>query len=231
MGKVHVQGSPSRPGSEAEMVNSFVDTFFEGPGGLLNRTIFVEPSLGTARPDIVIVDWDRSVTLSWPEERKFLVDTDLRLAHLLYTEGPLPQEMIQVFFPRQTKGSLARLQKAKLIESTHKKWRLCDFQSLFAVRHITALEAKISALSRAIEQAYFNTWFASESYVLSALRRVTNSIIERAESFGVGLWAASEKPCQKPLLPPKKYGLPQSYASWVFNELAWKTSLGTDDEC
>jgi hypothetical protein len=230
MSKVHVQGSPSRPGLEAEMVNSFVEIFLQEPC-LMNRTIFVEPSLGTARPDIVIVDWDRSVTFSWSEQREFLVEIDLRLAHLLYNEGPLSEETIQAFFPRQTKSSLARLQKAKLVESTHENWCLCNFQELFAVRQITALEAKISTLSRAIEQAYFNTWFASESYVLSGLRRLTNSVIQKAQSYGIGLWAAFEKPSREPLLSARKYGLPQSYASWLFNELVWKTSLGIYDEC
>jgi hypothetical protein len=212
-------------------VDRFIQTSLLDPGNGLARTIFIEPSLGAARPDIVIVDWDNSVANSWPEERYLLTRTDLRLVQRLFLEGPLPEERIQYYFPKQSGSSLVRLETASLVKQIDQKWRLRDLTEIFAVRHITALEAKISAMSRALEQAYFNTWFASESYILASVRRPATSIFQKAQYYGIGLWPAWGETCLEPSLLPKKYKLPQSHASWFFNELVWKTHLGLGNEC
>jgi len=227
---VHIEGSPSRPGPEAEMVLKFIQTSIENPNDQIARTVFIEPPLGAVKPDIVIVDWDPLVTSFWPQERHYLKVADLRLAQLLFLEGPLTEKNIKTYFPRGTASTFSRLEGARIIELEDQRWKLCDLSMIFAVRRIAALEAKISALSRALEQAYFNTWFASESYVLASAKRSLNPFIQKAQYYGIGFWPFSEEPCLEPLLLSKQYELPQSYASWLFNELVWKTSLGKDNE-
>lgn len=230
MSVVHIEGSPSRPGPEAKMVLKFIHTSLKNPDDQTVRTVFIEPPIGAVRPDIVIVDWDPLVTSFWPKERHYLKVADLRLAQLLLLEGPLSEKSIRAYFPRGTASTLSRLEGARIIELEDQRWKLCDLSKVFAVRRIAALEAKISALSRALEQAYFNTWFASESYVLASVKQPLNPFIQKAQYYGIGFWPFLGEPCFEPLLLSKQYELPQSYASWLFNELAWKTSLGAGNE-
>lgn len=230
MSVVHIDGSPSRPGPEAEMVLKFIQTSLENPNDKIARTVFIEPSLGAVKPDIVIVDWNPLVTSSWPQERHHLKAADLRLAQLLLLEGPLTEKYIKTYFPRSDARTFSRLEGARIIELEDKKWKLCDLSQVFAVIRIVALEAKISALSRALEQAYFNTWFASESYVLTCVKQPLTPFIQKARDYGIGFWPFLEESCLEPLLFSKQHELPQSYASWLFNELVWKTSLSADNE-
>ena len=77
-----------------------------------------------------------------------------------------------------------------------------------------------------LEQARFNTWFSSESYVLTSVQRPRAQIVERAKLHGVGLWSFPEGAHLEPIVGAQEHPLPQSFASWVFNERAWKVSLG-----
>ncbi|MBD3256766.1 MAG: hypothetical protein GF383_16855 [Candidatus Lokiarchaeota archaeon] len=130
-------------------------------------------------------------------------------------------------FPRRLRHSIARLKAAGLVEYADTVWHLRPLQEVFAVRHIFAFEAKISSLSRALDQANRNTWFASESYVLTPVRHPTTRIVERARSLGIGLWLYSDESSQAPFVQAKRRGIPQSYASWIFNERVWRMSLRT----
>jgi len=220
----YVQGSPSRPGPEADLVQKFVRIALPDPSDGRCRTIFIEPMLATTRPDIVVVDWDPSVSRWWPEERQFLEATDLRLAQLLFIEGALSERKLRVHFPRRLKASLMRLERAGLINSVDDRWTLRHLGDIFAVHRIITFEAKISALSRALKQAHFNTWFASESYVLTTIKQPGDRIIRKAQLRGIGLWLPAEEAPFAPFLSAKQRPLPQSFASWLLNELAWKTA-------
>lgn len=221
-----VQGSPSRAGPEATLVQEFVDAGLPGLAEGERRTIFIEPRLGATRPDIVVLDWDPSVTACWPESRMSLEATDLRLAQLLFVEGALPEERIRFYYRRCPKGFLRRLEAARLVDLVGGKWTLRALPGIFALRRIIAFEAKISALSKAIEQAHLNTWFASESYVLTTNGRRRGHIIQKARMRGIGLWPHPSELSSSPLVSATPRPVPQSFASWLFNEMAWKSSLG-----
>ena len=220
-----VNGSFARPGPEADLVKEFMGTVLLSPQEGERRIIFIEPKFGVTRPDIVVVDLDPTTQASWPEERLYLEENDLRLVQLLLIEGALTEEKLQIYLPRRLKSSLMRLEKAELIHRINNYWIPRQLKDIFAVRHIITFEAKISALSRALEQAYFNTWFASESYILTTRKTPQDRIIKKAQSHGIGLWMISEIESSDPFLPPKEHPLPQSYGSWIFNELAWKASM------
>jgi hypothetical protein len=221
-----ILGIPSRTGPEADLVQRFVLTsllelYQEG-----HRIVFIEPALETKRPDIVLVSWNPSIAARWPKERRLLKLMDLRLAQLLLLKGALPEEELQVHFPHTLKASLGRLDRAEIIDFAEGVWALRDLNDIFAVQQIVSVEAKISALSRALEQARFNTWFSSESYILTSVQSPRAQIVERAKSHGVGLWSFPEGTHLEPIVGAREHPLPQSFASWVFNERVWKVSLG-----
>ncbi len=230
MNTIKIQGSPSRPGPEADLVLHFIHALLMKNDGRGSRTVFIEPPIGAVKPDIVVVDWDHSVTSSWTEERQSLTKSDLQIAQMLYVEGPLKEERIRYFFKKQTNSSLKRLKRADLIEFVNQRWSLHDLSEIFAVRRIIAFEAKVTGTRKAVKQAYFNTWFASESYIITTVKKPAKIFLQQAQHYGVGFWLMTEESCVKPLLLPKKFGLPQSYASWLFNELVWEVSSGPNDD-
>lgn len=226
-----IQGAPSRPGPEADLVQSFVQVHLPAICPGKSRFTFIEPHVEQSRPDIVVVYWDSATARKWPQERRLLESMDLRLAHFLYLSGPLSEAEIRQVFPYRPTRLLERLDKAGIVARANDLWGLKRLADVFAVRRIVAFEAKISALSRALEQALRNTWFASESYVLTTSANPHPRIIEQAGSLGVGLWTRPSEAPPVPLVKAIPRQVPQSYASWLFNELMWKTSLGVAYEC
>jgi hypothetical protein len=221
-----ILGTPSRPGPEADLVEEFVQTALPPTFDAENRSVFIEPYVQLARPDIVVVYWDPSVTAAWPEPRLSLKKIDLRLAHLLFMSGPLPDERLRAAFPQCLERSLERLDAARLIAHDDGLWHLRELTEIFAVHRLITFEAKISSLSGALRQAHLNTWFASKSYVLTRARRPSADIMERALQFGIGLWTQPEGANPIPLVDAKEREIPQSYVSWLFNEMVWKASTG-----
>jgi hypothetical protein len=190
-----------------------------------SRSIFIEPRIGSSRPDVVAVYWCPAVTEEWPRARLSLSKSDLRLAHLLFLEGRYPEDKLQVAFPRRLHPSLSRLEDAGIIRCNDGFWETRDFHKIFAVRRIITVEAKLSAMTRALEQAYINTWFASESYVLTPVKEPRSSTLSTAVARGVGILLLSEEMELFPLLDAKRQCVPQSYGSWLLNELVWRTEL------
>jgi len=223
----YILGTPSRPGPEADLVQEFVGLTLPEPQNEQHRLVFIEPLIETTRPDIVLVDWDPSVASTWPSQRRFLKRVDLRIAQLLLAKGSLTEAQLKIHFPRRLNASLARLEKAAVTVHRSGQWTLRSLNDIFAVRRIVTFEAKISALSKALEQAHFNTWFSSESYILTPVRRPSAKVLEQARLRGVGFWSFSRDLQYKPLVTAKTYALPQSFASWLFNEWVWKTSTET----
>lgn len=222
-----IKGKTSRPGPEAEMVQDFIQTNLPTTAHKESRCIFIEPYVETSRPDIVVVYWDPSIAADWPEERRALGKLELRLAHLLFISGPLWEEEIQEIFPWRCERLLDRLERSGLAaHNNNGQWELRNFADVFAVRRLITFEAKISSLATALQQAHLNTWFASESYVLTASTRPREYTVERAREIGVGLLVRSDEKSIVSLVAPETQELPRSYASWFFNELAWKTSIG-----
>lgn len=220
-----IRGSPSRPGPEADLVSEFVDRALPPPRENELCSVFIEPYLEASRPDIVAVYWDSSLTHSWPRARLSLQKLDLRVADLLFQSGPLEEGKLQAVFPRQLRGSLDRLDAAGLVAHTAGLWSLKDIRTIFAVRRIIAFEAKISKLSTALNQAHLNTWFASESYVLTRAGQPRPSTIRRAHVLGVGLLVQPQGTNPVQLVAADDCDIPRSYASWLFNESAWQARM------
>jgi hypothetical protein len=94
-------------------------------------------------------------------------------------------------------------------------------RDVFAVRRIVAIEAKVSDWQDGLQQAFQNSWFASESYLLMPHIPRSPLLLEESARFGVGLRTQGQ-PLDNGELCPRQVPVPRSYASWLFNEWVWR---------
>lgn len=158
----------------------------------------------------------------WSSSRAELEPCDLRLMHFLATAGRLCQDSyLRSVFHGGVKKSLRRLLSARMIRNTASCWYPESLARSFAVTRIIAVEAKISAWRSALDQAYRNTWFAPESYVLVPSIKSNTALVAEASNRGIGVLSRDSMTCS---LNSRLAIFPRSYVSWLFNEWAWRAS-------
>jgi len=220
---------PIRSGPESELVTWFLKWFSETNPIKIPRgcqvTIFREPKLESGFPDLVIVIWSVKTACSWNEIRNDLTQEDIRLIHYLVREGPSSYSELNAIFSYNVATRLEKLKAANMVRQQTNFWSARPLSKIFAVRRIISIEAKINELGTALEQAHLNTWFASHSYILVPRVPRGKNLITAARALGIGILAKSSGIVEAPLLPDE---LPRSYASWLFNEWAWKTAFCED---
>jgi hypothetical protein len=210
----------TRPGPERELVQAFLEVQPVSTPRGCSVTIFCEPRIESGFPDLVIVLWDKAVTENWAPARSKLRREDIRLVHYLHQAGPLSSKDLQQRLSRPIASSLSRLEAAELVYCACDLWKPQPLRKIFATRHILAIEAKVSEWARALRQAFQNTWFASESYVLLPKEKPNAEIRSAARPFGVKLCAPGQLLAYKQRSSARS--LPRSYVSWLFNEWAWR---------
>jgi hypothetical protein len=185
-------------------------------------TIFCEPRLASGFPDLVVVIWNVAATRSWSPRRADLQRDDIRLLHYLHLRGRdfATHEILKSVFQRGLRASLDRLRVAGLVRQRSQRYMPEPLSQAFAVRRIIAIEAKVSEWSSALDQAFLNTWFASQSYVLLPRRKATKHLRSVARSRGIGICCPGDAIVSKTSVPTR--ARPRSYASWLFNEWAWR---------
>jgi hypothetical protein len=129
-------------------------------------------------------------------------------------------QAITTLFGRRADKSIERLEQASMISTKDGFISSMPLTSLYAVRHIFAIEVKINSWRQALRQAVLNRWFASSSHVLLPRMPSNAKIIDEARFLGVGLWGFDVGKFTLNL--PTKPSGPVSYASWLFNEWSWK---------
>jgi hypothetical protein len=212
-----------RRGPEAELVTAFLENFpFIVPQGC-RATVFCEPRIESGFPDLVIVFWSVATARKWASARTELTNTDIRLIQYFHEVGPAPMHALKHVLTRGLAGALERLEAAELVRRLRGDvWKPRSLNDNFATRRIIAVEAKISAWSEAIDQAFLNTWFASDSFVLLPHKKASAAARAAARLRGIRL-CSPDKPisCKRPAYPNR---IPRSYASWLFNEWAWRSA-------
>ncbi|QDU14843.1 hypothetical protein CA11_26540 [Gimesia maris] len=207
-------------GPEEKLVDWFLDEVkIQKPRGSF-VTYFREPKILSGFPDVVVVVWNLRTAMKWASERSNLTEKDIRLLHHIVQDGPCSEDKLIELFSSEYKGSLNRLNSARMIRSVNKKWISCSLSNLFATSRIIAIEAKISNWSSGVNQASLNTWFASESYVLLPHVPRGSKVVTKASKRGVGVWTRKDG-----IVNPASNDtslLPRSFASWQFNEWAWR---------
>ncbi len=202
------------PGPESALVERFVeDRFWSSPRNC-QITLFREPKVATAFPDLVSVTWHARRMKNRCHDTA-LSKTALRLLHFLTLHGPTQDHVVERYFPRGRR-ILADLHASGVVYR-RLGWRVR--RGVFVVRHIAAFEAKVGGWERVLAQAVHNLWFATQSYAL--VEKVpSNAQLRDACSLGVGVWIIGQP---TPVVPADlNADQPVSYASWQFNEWVWR---------
>ena len=208
-------------GPEQELVEHFiphVTTSFRNKDTSL--AVFYEPKLDTGFPDIVFVEFCADIFSEWKEPRSYLLPVDLKVLHHLYCVGGSNSETLENQLGIKDKNliiSLERLLNSKLIRRYAKQWKPYQLKHTFAIKRIVAVEAKIEDWKSAFQQAEINTWFASESYVLSPVSSPTTRIVNISQRLGLGIYTFCDTHVNQ-VTQAVKGSLPSCYAAWMFNE-------------
>lgn len=210
-------------GPEQDLVLAFLSaaTLELRPGRSL--TVFAEPAIDSGYPDLVGVVWRSEVARQWSIERERLRAADLRLLHLLSTKGALELSFLREVFQRGFNGMLTRLEEANVVSVGKTRCRARSLKSIFAVEHIVAIEAKVSATQRVIKQACANTWFSSESHALLPRPQTGKRLTSMAASLGVGMLSFEHDHVAQ-VCEASIRAVPLSYGSWLFNEWTWRVA-------
>ncbi|MBP9109876.1 MAG: hypothetical protein KBF83_10005, partial [Pyrinomonadaceae bacterium] len=184
-------------------------------------TVFIEPNVESVFPDAVAVYWDLETANRWSMKRHQVTKQDVKVLHYLALTKTARHSVLEKYFSKKVAQSLERLESAKLITRKPKSWHINPLKDIFAVKRLVTIEAKISDWQHGLCQAFFHTWFASESYLLVSKLPKNNHLVEQASAFGVGVISTAMS-FEKSLAPVQKERIPKSYASWLFNEWVWK---------
>jgi hypothetical protein len=207
-------------GPENELVDWFLDNLpIRVPRGS-HATVFREPRLQSGFPDVVITIWNVKTTESWSPKRAHLTDRDIRVMHHIGQRGACSLSELQLLFSDRIAPCIERLLAAEMVRPRKDIWVARSLAKAFAVRRIIAIEAKMSDWTVALEQAHLNTWFASESYVLLPHVGRREKVVAEASAAGIGIWSREDGKVHPALSEPTP--MPRSYASWLFNEWAWR---------
>lgn len=213
---------PARIGPEIRLSNLFMEkTVAQLTKRKAHYAIFNEPQLETGFPDIVIVSFSPHTFDKWKGGRAKLNVMDIKILHHLYLLGGASSENIETMLGLDSKNltrSLERLLSANIVSWKRKVWKPMQLRSVFGIRNIMAIEAKIKNWGEAFGQAEMNWWFASESYVLSPVMQPQKQVLEKADRLEVGLYSVASKGTIVRIRSSKRGCLPSSYASWLFNE-------------
>lgn len=205
----------TKVGPEAELVASFVGQLpFRLQNGL-EHVLFREPRVALAAPDLVYVAWRPDILSTWPAARRTLRPAHYRLLQFLRT-AEQPDFALPALMRPERRRLLSDLEAAELVSVTADHVDVAPLDAVFAVTRIVAVEAKLTKWDRAIDQAQANTWFASESHILVPRLPRDHSAVGRAQHLGIGVWSLDRRP--ERLVPPRRFGLPSSYVSWLIND-------------
>ena len=208
-------------GKEYNMVNDFIDYKKElfKPKSDKQLAIFLETKINNSYPDIVFAEYNPFKFENWAEERNNIEPFDFKILYYIYENKKIESQKIVKDLSITYKdllSSLERLLSAKLIDVKNRNWYIRD-KKIFGVRKIEAIEAKISKWDEVMQQALINKNFASESCVLSKINKPKQDIVNKLDSFGIGIYILSNNGFMQ-INKPQKRPYPMNYNSICFNE-------------
>lgn len=224
-------------GPEANIVFNYlrvIKTKYESQKG--DYAFFIEPFLDTGFPDIVVVKYKREKYISfWNSNRNKLQNIDLKILNFMISmKGVHSNTFISklgVSEPNIMK-SLLRLAEADLVfQSPHsKRWHNRSMATIWGIRKISAIEAKMKDCSAAMNQAEANLWFANESTVLFPEHHFSEKILESLSKRKIGAMVINNHEHVKTVVKPTISRGPCSYASWLFNEWIGRKLFSTGEK-
>jgi len=216
-------------GTEFDLVKDFIEykkNVFK-PTNNKNLMIFIEPQINNSYPDIVFVEYNPNGFENWSPSRFNLNKIDYKICYHIFVSKRIKAEdiILQLGITwKEALLSIERLYDAGVIIRSNKNWCIKD-NSIFSVKKIQAVEAKINDLNNVFQQALVNKNFASESYVLSNMNKnIESSKIKRYGDFGIGLYSQLDNKF-KLISKSQKTTIPASFSSIYFNEWIGKILL------
>lgn len=214
---------------EHRFLKSFLDTdFFDRFSRAEQYALKVveEPYTGFGYADAVGIIYDRSISSSWTDARSALIDEDIKILHHLYLskKGRSPEQLVlELGFPtKRLAKSVDRLFKAEMItELKDGRIKNNPTNSIFFVKEIVAVEAKLKDWKRALTQSRNNLSFCSRSYSLFPSKSVSPTVKHHYRETGVGLVSHGEQ--NKIEVSSAKKTIPSTLSSWYFNEYIGRT--------
>jgi hypothetical protein len=209
-------------GDEYNLVKQFIEyyvTIFSRYDKTNNLAIFVEPRIESGFPDVVFAIFRPSILNNWSDERKKLDINDFKvLSFLCYTRNAKGANIISKLglHEKQTIFSLEKLMSAKLISYRNNYWKARELRDIFSIKKLVAVEAKLNNVNKVIGQSFINTWFASHSYALTNTVKPQNETVQTFSRCGIGLYCKGKQ--FNKVVEAKRYSLPSSYQSFLFNE-------------
>ena len=216
-----VRKLPQRRGPEQELISEFLTALRLQKPDEVEFTVFEEPRIESGCPDLVIVRWNSSIARDWPLARKALTVPDLRVLHHIYSTRRCDLGELESIYSKSVRRSVDRLLDAEIITQSRGRLRCRAVSKVFAITELIAIEAEIGDVQTCLNQAFLNTWFSAKLYMLLPQSITASRFFAGAESLGIGvIHPGSSLPTRRGRMPI----LPRSYASWLFNEWAWRHS-------
>lgn len=209
-------------GAECTLVKQFIEYYsdcFLRKSKVHNLAVFIEPRIISGFPDIVFACYNPKMLDNWPSERLNINHHDLKiLSYFVNNRGQNGSEIISALriSEKQILSSLEKLLDAKMILRKNKGWYLRPLKDIYGIKKLISVEAKVNNLKRVVEQSFINTWFASQSYVLTNVASPQPETIQNINKYGIGMYCKTEK--FKKVIEAKEFMLPSNYISFQFNE-------------
>ncbi|WEV58862.1 hypothetical protein OZX67_08755 [Bifidobacterium sp. ESL0728] len=192
----------------------------------LAKFVFLEPEIDSGYPDIVEIQINTDFINNWVPDRNKLRTQDFRiLSFLIRYPGRDVGEIHDSLGFKRTDiiNSLDLLETCHMAYLRSKVWRTENLHSFFGIRKLIAIEAKMSDNRTAIHQAFRNTRFASQSYVLLGANSPSPKTVANSERFGIGIIAGDHF---KKITVAQKRPIPGNYVTLQFNEWIGRKIIG-----
>ncbi|MBA3824194.1 MAG: hypothetical protein H0X24_09910 [Ktedonobacterales bacterium] len=161
--------------------------------------LFFEPAMTQGYPDLVVT-YDPAHYAQWRLPRLQLERADLRLIAFLQSQATVDLGAILATHcgeRRPVLRRLLRLAEAGIIVEQNGAWRVVAPMDVLGVRHIQAIEAKMPAVPRLIEQALHHSFYATETVLLLPHARLSLALTQAVERHGLGIWVQTPTACQR----------------------------------
>ena len=224
---INLVSRPITIGEENTLVDSYIEyrkSIFKSSNSH-NLAIFKEVKIGNSFPDIVFVDFNPENYENWNSIRADLSRDEYRIIYFLYVNNGCEQlsdvvKLLNLDW-KTVATSFEKLYDAKLIVRKKSIWKLTNKKTV-TCKNIQAIEAKFYNWNRVLQQSILNKSFASESYILSSVKKDFNpSVIQKFQDFGIGIYLEKNNVFSQ-ISKAENMKLPINYNSIYFNELIGK---------
>lgn len=211
----------STNGTELDMVKSFIDYYcnqFLRTNKRNNLAVFIEPRISTGFPDVVFATYTPKAFEKWSKERNALDISDLKILTYIMKQHICKSENIISdlrFSEKQALHSIEHLIDSGVIQRKKGAWTPVKASTIYGIKKLVTIEAKVGNNKKVAEQSIINTWFASNSYALIS-SKPNDRTVSQFKKHGIGLYCKNKG--FRKVLEAQTYSLPSSYVSLQFNE-------------